>query len=73
MNTFSVINSLQQTLADKLEKALGYDDYALFLINTGAEANENVLKLASLMVTISLLPLLCLFFCLMHKTIPYKV
>ncbi|MDR0429215.1 MAG: aspartate aminotransferase family protein [Tannerellaceae bacterium] len=43
----SVINSLQQKLADKLGKASGYDDYALFLINTGAEANENALKLAS--------------------------
>ncbi|MDR3142482.1 MAG: aminotransferase class III-fold pyridoxal phosphate-dependent enzyme [Tannerellaceae bacterium] len=43
----SVINSLQQKLADKLGKACGYDDYALFLINTGAEANENALKLAS--------------------------
>ena len=43
----SVINSLQQTLADKLGKASGYDDYSLFLINSGAEANENALKLAS--------------------------
>lgn len=43
----SVINSLQQTLADKLGKASGYDEYALFLINSGAEANENALKLAS--------------------------
>jgi acetylornithine aminotransferase len=43
----SVINSLQQQMADKLGKACGYDDYALFLINTGAEANENALKLAS--------------------------
>jgi acetylornithine aminotransferase len=43
----SVINSLQQKVADKLGKASGYDDYALFLINTGAEANENALKLAS--------------------------
>ncbi|MDR3260913.1 MAG: aminotransferase class III-fold pyridoxal phosphate-dependent enzyme [Tannerella sp.] len=43
----SVVNSLQQKLADKLGKACGYDDYALFLINTGAEANENALKLAS--------------------------
>ena len=43
----SVINSLQQKLADKLGKASGYDDYALFLINSGAEANENALKLAS--------------------------
>ncbi|MCC8155113.1 MAG: aspartate aminotransferase family protein [Tannerellaceae bacterium] len=43
----SVINSLQQKLADKLGKASGYNDYALFLINSGAEANENALKLAS--------------------------
>ena len=43
----SVINSLQQRLADKLGKACGYDDYQLFLINSGAEANENALKLAS--------------------------
>ena len=43
----SVINSLQQTFADKLGKACGYDDYALFLVNSGAEANENAMKLAS--------------------------
>lgn len=43
----SVINSLQQTLADKLGKASDYDEYSLFLINSGAEANENALKLAS--------------------------
>lgn len=43
----SVINSLQQQFADRLGHASGYDDYALFLINTGAEANENALKLAS--------------------------
>lgn len=43
----SVINSLQQTLADKLGVACGYDEYQLFLINSGAEANENALKLAS--------------------------
>lgn len=43
----SVINSLQQQLADRLGKASGYDDYQLFLINSGAEANENALKLAS--------------------------
>lgn len=43
----SVINSLQQKLADKLGKVSGYDDYQLFLINSGAEANENALKLAS--------------------------
>lgn len=38
---------MQQTLADKLGKASGYDEYSLFLINSGAEANENALKLAS--------------------------
>ncbi len=43
----AVINNLQQVLADKLGKASGYDDYALFLVNSGAEANENALKLAS--------------------------
>lgn len=43
----SVINSLQQKLADKLGKISGYDEYSLFLINSGAEANENALKLAS--------------------------
>ncbi|MDR2473967.1 MAG: aminotransferase class III-fold pyridoxal phosphate-dependent enzyme, partial [Tannerella sp.] len=43
----SVINSLQQLLANKLGKASGYDDYSLFLVNSGAEANENALKLAS--------------------------
>ena len=43
----SVINSLQQTLADKLGKACGSDEYSLFLMNSGAEANENALKLAS--------------------------
>lgn len=43
----SVINSPQQQLADRLGKACGYDDYSLFLINSGAEANENALKLAS--------------------------
>ena len=43
----SVINSLQQKLADKLGVASGYDDYSLFLVNSGAEANENALKLAS--------------------------
>lgn len=43
----SVINSLQQKLADKLGAASGYDEYQLFLINSGAEANENALKLAS--------------------------
>ena len=43
----SVINKLQQQLAERLGKACGYDSYQLFLINSGAEANENALKLAS--------------------------
>lgn len=43
----SVINKLQQKLAERLGKVCGYDDYFLFLINSGAEANENALKLAS--------------------------
>ena len=43
----SVINSLQEELAEKLGKACGYPDYSLFLINSGAEANENALKLSS--------------------------
>lgn len=43
----SVINELQRELAERLGKACGYDDYQLFLINSGAEANENALKLAS--------------------------
>lgn len=43
----SVINPLQRQLAERLGKACGYEDYSLFLINTGAEANENALKLAS--------------------------
>lgn len=43
----SVVNKLQVELADKLGKLSGYTDYSLFLINSGAEANENALKLAS--------------------------
>ncbi len=43
----SVINDLQRRLASRLGPACGYDDYQLFLINSGAEANENALKLAS--------------------------
>lgn len=43
----SVVNKLQVELATKLGKQSGYDDYSLFLINSGAEANENALKLAS--------------------------
>jgi len=43
----SVVNNLQVELADKLGKLSGYVDYSLFLVNSGAEANENALKLAS--------------------------
>lgn len=43
----AVINSLQVELAEKLGALSGYDDYSLFLCNSGAEANENALKLAS--------------------------
>ena len=43
----SVKNPLQQEVADRLGYLSGYDDYQLFLINSGAEANENALKLAS--------------------------
>src|SRR5215204_5120125 len=43
----SVQNDLQVAFADKLGKVSGYDNYQLFLCNSGAEANENALKLAS--------------------------
>ncbi|MBO4608126.1 MAG: aminotransferase class III-fold pyridoxal phosphate-dependent enzyme [Prevotella sp.] len=43
----SVVNTLQRQLATRLGQLCGYDDYQLFLINSGAEANENCLKLAS--------------------------
>lgn len=43
----SVQNELQTELAEKLGKFSGYEDYNLFLCNSGAEANENALKLAS--------------------------
>ena len=43
----SVINPLQQQLAQRLGNACGYEDYSLFLVNSGAEANENAMKLAS--------------------------
>lgn len=43
----SVTNTLQQRVADKLGRISGYDDYSLFFINSGAEANENALKLSS--------------------------
>ena len=43
----SVQNPLQREFARRLGKACGYEDYSLFLVNSGAEANENALKLAS--------------------------
>ncbi|GHV71874.1 acetylornithine aminotransferase [Bacteroidia bacterium] len=43
----SVVNTLQQEVAQKLGEQCGYPDYSLFLINSGAEANENAIKLAS--------------------------
>jgi len=43
----SVQNSLQEKLAEKLGELSGYADYQLFLCNSGAEANENALKVAS--------------------------
>lgn len=43
----AVKNGLQTELACRLGKACGYDDYSLFLCNSGAEANENAMKLAS--------------------------
>ncbi len=43
----SVENSLQKQLAEKLGRLSGYEDYSLFLCNSGAEANENAFKLAS--------------------------
>ena len=43
----AVQNSLQQELASRLARVSGYPDYKLFLCNSGAEANENAMKLAS--------------------------
>lgn len=43
----AVINTLQEELGTQLCKTSGYDDFRLFLCNSGAEANENALKLAS--------------------------
>ena len=43
----AIQNPLQTELADKLEALSGCKDYQLFLCNSGAEANENALKLAS--------------------------
>ena len=40
----SVINKLQQEVADRLGAISGYDDYQLFLINSGAEANEKCIE-----------------------------
>lgn len=43
----SVKNNMQQILAEKIGRLSGYNDYSLFLCNSGAEANENAIKLAS--------------------------
>ena len=43
----AVINRLQEEYAEKLGNVSGYNDYSLFMVNSGAEANENALKLAS--------------------------
>ena len=43
----SVINTLQQNVAGQLGRISGYEEYNLFFINSGAEANENALKLSS--------------------------
>jgi acetylornithine aminotransferase len=43
----SVLISLQEKYAENLGKISGYPDYSLFMVNSGAEANENALKLAS--------------------------
>ncbi|MCC8146628.1 MAG: aminotransferase class III-fold pyridoxal phosphate-dependent enzyme [Bacteroidales bacterium] len=43
----SVLIPLQDEYAEKLGKASGYPDYSLFMVNSGAEANENAIKLAS--------------------------
>lgn len=43
----SVINTLQTAVAEKLGRLSGYEDYSAFFVNSGAEANENALKLAS--------------------------
>jgi acetylornithine aminotransferase len=46
----SVRNPLQEELADILGQSSGYPDYQLFLCNSGAEANENAIKLASFVI-----------------------
>ncbi len=43
----SIINNLQKEVAAKLGNISGYNDYRFFFCNSGAEANENALKLAS--------------------------
>lgn len=43
----SVQNTLQKRFAQKLGEVCGYTDYQLFLVNSGAEANENAMKLSS--------------------------
>jgi acetylornithine aminotransferase len=43
----AVLNSLQDEYAEKLGELSGYPEYSLFMVNSGAEANENALKLAS--------------------------
>ena len=43
----SVINTLQSAVAEKLGRLSGYEDYSAFFVNSGAEANENALKVAS--------------------------
>lgn len=43
----SVVNRLQAEVAGRLGALSGYEDYSFFMINSGAEANENALKLAS--------------------------
>lgn len=43
----SVQNGLQTRFAEKLGRISGYEDYRLFLCNSGAEANENAIKVAS--------------------------
>lgn len=43
----SIINPVQEKLGNLLPQICGYPDYSLFLCNSGAEANENALKLAS--------------------------
>lgn len=43
----AVKNNLQKEFAERLGKVCGYSDYSLFLCNSGAEANENAMKLAS--------------------------